>query len=228
MQDWGMADFAKRTGRLSLEELRRDYRLAQFDRQNCETNPIEQFARWFREAQVAELVEPNAMALATVGSEGRPSNRIVLLKEVNEAGFVFYTSYVSRKGRELAENPFCSLVFLWAELERQVRIEGRAERVSRDKTEEYFQTRPRGSRLGALVSEQSAVIGDRKVLDERLRNLELAYRDTAEIPVPEYWGGFCVVPDRIEFWQGRTNRLHDRLLYTRQDDGGWRIDRLSP
>src|SRR5579884_4163650 len=197
-----MADFAERTsllrGGLSLADLRRDYRLAEFDEQNCQTNPFEQFGKWFREAQAADLIEPNAMALATVGARGRPSNRIVLLKELDEIGFVFYTSYISRKGRELEANPYCALAFYWAELERQVRIEGKAEKVSRSKTEEYFRRRPRGSRLGALTSFQSAVIPGRQILEERLEQFEHEYEGTDEIPVPEYWGGYRVVPDTIE------------------------------
>ncbi|HLH02145.1 MAG TPA: pyridoxamine 5'-phosphate oxidase [Bryobacteraceae bacterium] len=226
-----MTDFAgcpaPPTGRLSLAELRRDYRLAAFDERTCLPDPVDQFVQWFQEAQRADLVEPNAMALATVSPAGQPSCRIVLLKEVNSSGFVFYTSYISRKGRELERNPACALTFLWIELERQVRIEGTAQLVTREKTEEYFRRRPRGSRLGALASAQSAVVADRRVLDERLHELERQYEASDEIPVPDYWGGYCVVPNRIEFWQGRPNRMHDRLLYT-LGDPGWRIERLSP
>jgi pyridoxamine 5'-phosphate oxidase len=213
--------------KLSLEGVREDYRLAELDEQNCRTNPIEQFDRWFLEAQATDLKEPNAMVLATVGEDGKPSNRVVLLKEVSDAGFVFYTNYASRKGRELEANPFCALAFFWAELERQVRIEGKAERVSQEKSEEYFRTRPRGSRLGALASHQSERLSGRHILERRLSELQTRYAGTDDIPKPEEWGGYCVLPYKIEFWQGRTNRLHDRLLYTR-DGGGWKIARLSP
>jgi pyridoxamine 5'-phosphate oxidase len=222
-----MPDSAKRGRALSLENLREDYRRAEFGEGNCETNPIAQFAKWFTEAQRAHLKEPNAMSLATATPQGKPSNRIVLLKEVSDDGFVFYTSYASRKGRELASNPLCALNFLWAELERQVRVEGRAERVSREKSEKYFQSRPKGSRLGALASNQSTVLPGREPLIERLTSLEERYAGTEDIPTPTHWGGYCVVPYAIEFWQGRTNRLHDRLLYSR-DGPGWRIERLSP
>jgi len=227
-----MADLAERASSgsegLSLEHLRRDYRRAEFDERTCLEDPIRQFVKWFEEAQRADLVEPNAMALATVSPDQRPSCRIVLLKEVNSLGFVFYTSYLSRKGSELQANPACALTFLWAELERQVRVEGKAQPVTRQQTEEYFRRRPKGSRLGALASAQSAVVADRRVLDDRLHQIESQYRNSEEIPVPDYWGGYCVVPDRIEFWQGRPNRLHDRLVYSRLANGSWNIERLSP
>ncbi len=218
---------AERTHLLSLEDLREDYRQAEFSEQNCETNPIEQFNKWFKEAQAAHLKEPNAMSLATATLDGKPSNRIVLLKEVSDDGFVFYTSYASRKGGELKTNPFCALTFLWAELERQVRVEGRAEKASREKSERYFAGRPKGSRLGALVSNQSAVLASRQPLVDGLGELEAKYSGTDDVPMPDYWGGYCIVPYIIEFWQGRTNRLHDRLLYTRKDDA-WTVERLSP
>ncbi len=223
----GMADSAKRTHLLSLESLREDYRRAEFGEQNCETNPIAQFAKWFTESQSAHLKEPNAMALATATLDAKPSSRIVLLKEVSEDGFVFYTSYTSRKGRELASNPFCALTFLWAELERQVRVEGRAEKVSRQKSENYFRGRPKGSRLGALASNQSTVLPGREPLIQRLASLEAKYAGTEDVPMPAEWGGYCVIPYALEFWQGRTNRLHDRLLYSKSGDE-WRIERLSP
>ncbi len=227
MPDWDMGDFAKRTPRLALADLREDYRRAEFDERNYETNPIEQFKVWFNEAKVADLKEPNAMTLATATPEGRPSGRIVLLKELTDDGFVFYTNYTSRKGRELETNPFCALTFFWAELERQVRVEGRVSKVTREKSEEYFRGRPKGSRLGALVSNQSEVLLSRQPLIDRLAVLEARYAETDDVPTPEYWGGYCVEPYSIEFWQGRTNRLHDRLLYSRFE-GGWRLERLSP
>lgn len=223
-----MADSAKRTHYLWLADLREDYRKAEFGERNCETNPITQFEKWFNDAKAADLKEPNAMSLATATPDGKPSNRIVLLKEVSDLGFVFYTSYSSRKGKELETNPFCALTFLWAELERQVRVEGRAERVSREDSEKYFRSRPKGSRLGALVSNQSTVLTSRQPLIDGLLSLEAKYANTDDIPAPEYWGGYRVVPHTIEFWQGRTNRLHDRLLYTKEAGGGWRIERLSP
>lgn len=222
-----MADSAKRSHTLSLENLREDYRRAEFSEQNCETNPIAQFAKWFREAQSAHLKEPNAMSLATATPEGKPSNRIVLLKEVSDNGFIFYTSYISRKGNEIASNPFCALTFLWAELERQVRVEGRAEKVGREKSQNYFNKRPKGSRLGALASNQSTILPGREPLLERLTSLEARYAGIEDIPMPDYWGGYCVTPSSVEFWQGRTNRLHDRLLYSRVGDE-WMIQRLSP
>ena len=222
-----MAEITERTN-LRLEAMREDYRLAEFNEQNCDSNPIEQFKAWFSEAKAAGLREPNAMALATATPDGKPSNRIVLLKELNEEGFVFYTSYQSRKGGEFEANPFCALVFLWAELERQVRVEGRATKVTRDKTERYFRTRPKGSRLGALVSNQSQVLPGRQPLTDKLEELEARYAGTDDVPAPDYWGGYCVVPYRIEFWQGRTNRLHDRLLYSRRGGTDWQIERLSP
>jgi pyridoxamine 5'-phosphate oxidase len=224
-----MAHFAKRTSvSLLLEALRADYRLAELNETNCETNPIRQFEIWFKDAQVADLKEPNAMSLATATPDGRPSGRIVLLKEAGEFGFVFYTNYHSRKGRELETNPHCALTFYWAELERQVRVEGRAEPVSREKSESYFQGRPKGSRLGALASAQSEVVPGRELLELRLAELEATYKGTDNVPLPEYWGGYCVRPETIEFWQGRPNRLHDRIRYQRKGESHWIIERLSP
>jgi len=187
-----------------------------------------QFEDWFRQAKVADLKEPNAMTLATVSSDGRPSARVVLLKEVSDLGFVFYTNYASRKGQDLGTNPFCALTFYWSELERQVRIEGRAEPVPHTQSEKYFRSRPRGSRLGALTSQQSKPIPNRDSLDQRLADLESQYAGTEDIPMPESWGGYCVVPETIEFWQGRPNRLHDRIQYRKNGDGTWTMERLSP
>jgi pyridoxamine 5'-phosphate oxidase len=223
-----MADFTERTPLLSLAELREDYRRSGLTDENYETNPIVLFARWMREAQLAELKEPNAMTLATSTAQGRPSGRIVLLKEVSEFGFVFYTNYTSRKGQEIKTNPFVALTFYWAELERQVRVEGTVETVSREKSEAYFRTRPKGSRLGALVSRQSEKLPSRAPLEAKLLDLEKQYADTDDIPPPDYWGGYRVVPEAIEFWQGRTNRLHDRLLYRTKGEQTWTIERLSP
>ncbi len=222
-----MADFTERTPLLSLAELREDYRRGGLTDENYETNPIVLFGRWMKEAQMAQLKEPNAMTISTTNAEGRPSGRIVLLKEVGEFGFVFYTNYISRKGQEIKTNPFAALTFYWAELERQVRVEGRVEMVSRQKSEAYFRTRPKGSRLGALVSRQSETLQSRAPLEARLLELEEQYAHTDNIPAPDYWGGYCVAPEAMEFWQGRTNRLHDRLQYRRKGED-WLIERLSP
>jgi pyridoxamine 5'-phosphate oxidase len=194
---------------------------------DLDADPIRQFRGWLDEALAAQLTEANAMTLATVGADGRPSARMVLIKGVSEAGFVFYTNYESRKGRELGATPWAALAFYWAELERQVRIEGRVERTSAADSDAYFHSRPLGSQLGAAVSQQSAVIPNRATLEARLRELEARYHDQ-EVPRPAQWGGFRVVPDAIEFWQGRPNRLHDRLRYRKAADGLWVIERLSP
>lgn len=203
------------------------YRRGALDEADCETNPIAQFAKWFKDAQAAHLKEPNSMSVATVGADGRPSLRIVLLKEFEEAGFIFYTNYGSRKGRDYETNRWTALTFFWAELERQVRVEGTVSKVSPEKSEEYFRNRPRGSRLGAWVSNQSESIENRAVLEKRLADIEARYEGSDDIPPPPYWGGYLVSPERIEFWQGRPDRLHDRILYTKDGDS-WRMGRLSP
>jgi pyridoxamine 5'-phosphate oxidase len=213
---------------LPLENLREDYLGKKLDESSVSPDAILQFNAWFLEAIHAGIKEPNAMTLATATVSGAPSARVVLLKDVSEDGFVFYTNYKSRKAQELLDNPRVAVVFFWPELERQVRIEGIVHPVSRRQTEQYFRSRPRGSRLGAIASHQSAVIESRNILEERLRELEDRYRGTDEIPVPEFWGGYSVVPRAIEFWQGRPNRLHDRLRYSRQEIGPWRLERLAP
>ena len=190
-------------------------------------DPIEQFRLWFDETLAADLHEPNAMILATATPDGRPSARVVLLKGFDERGFVFYTNYEGRKGRELEANPSCVLVFYWGELERQVRVEGRAARVPDDESDAYYASRPRGSRIGAWASEQSRPVESRDVLDERVRDLEAEYGGR-EVPRPPFWGGYRVEPEVVEFWQGRENRMHDRLVYRRSEDGAWHRERLQP
>jgi pyridoxamine 5'-phosphate oxidase len=211
---------------MSIADLRKDYTLAGLRRVDLEANPVQQFQKWFQQALDAQLLEPTAMTLATADQKGRPSARIVLLKGLDERGFVFYTNYESRKGRELAENPNVALAFYWAELERQVRVRGMAGRISRDESEKYFTGRPRGNQLGAWVSTQSEVIPDRTVLEKRLKEFEQNYPSV--VPLPPFWGGYVVSPFEIEFWQGRSNRLHDRFRYTKQADGTWLIERLAP
>ena len=212
---------------LSLEDLCEEYRLGELTEANCDSNPIVQFENWMKHAQAADLKEPNAMTVSTATPNGHPSARIVLLKEVSPNGFVFYTNYESRKGQELAANPYAALTFYWAELERQVRIEGAVTRVSPEQSEAYFRVRPRKSRLGAVVSNQSGVIPSRRFLEERMAALEARYADSDDIPRPEHWGGYCVQPETIEFWQGRRSRLHDRIRYTRHGEN-WIVERLSP
>jgi len=211
----------------SIADLRKDYALQALAEAEAHPNPFQQFQLWFDQAIAAQLHEPNAMTLATATKTGTPSARIVLLKGFDSRGFVLYTNYNSRKGQELAENPQAVLVFWWAELERQVRIEGRVEKVSESEADDYFQSRPRGSRLGAWTSNQSQVISDREVLEQRLQALTAQYQDQ-EIPRPPHWGGYRVVPSAIEFWQGRPSRLHDRLRYCQGEDGQWLIERLAP
>lgn len=210
-----------------MADLRRDYSLAELDEAHTDANPIVQFGRWFAEAQAAELTEPNAMTLATADTAGRPSARIVLLKQVDAEGFVFFTDYRSHKGRELDANPFAALVFHWPELERQVRVAGRAVRLSREDSWEYFRTRPAASRVGAWASHQSAPLANRSDLDARVQALSAEYAN-GEIPLPPHWGGFRVIPDSVEFWQGRRSRLHDRISYQLSAEGAWHRTRLSP
>ena len=212
---------------MNLAELRREYTLAGLSEADVAADPIEQFQKWFQQALDAGIVEPNAMVLATTTKDGIPSTRVVLLKGFDKRGFTFFTNYESRKARELAENPRASTTFPWIALERQVVINGTVTKGSREEAAAYFKLRPRGSRLGAWVSTQSKVIPSRQFLEERLREVEAQYPGE-DIPLPEYWGGYLLTPDEIEFWQGRPNRLHDRLRYSRQPNGAWRIERLSP
>jgi pyridoxamine 5'-phosphate oxidase len=209
-----------------VARLREEYTRAGLRESDATSDPIEQFRSWFDEVLAADLHEPNAMTLATATPDGRPSARVVLLKGFDERGFVFYTSYEGRKGRELETNPDCALVFYWGELERQVRVEGRASPVPEEESDEYFGSRPRGSRLGAWASEQSRPVEGRGVLEERLQELEAEY-EGREVLRPPFWGGYRVEPEVIEFWQGRENRLHDRLVY-RRSGSSWRRERLQP
>ncbi|HTC23334.1 MAG TPA: pyridoxamine 5'-phosphate oxidase [Gemmatimonadales bacterium] len=211
---------------MSIADLRRKFARARLDERDADPDPIAQFAKWFGEAQRAELPEPNAMTLATATPDGVPSARIVLLKRADARGFTFFTDYRSRKGQELEANPHAALVFHWGELERQVRLTGRVSRLPRAESEAYFRTRPRESRLGAWSSHQSAVLPGRDALEAKLREAEARYPGE-DVPTPPYWGGFVLAPDTLEFWQGRAGRLHDRVRY-RRDGGAWRIERLSP
>jgi pyridoxamine 5'-phosphate oxidase len=210
---------------MSIADLRKEYMRASLDEQDTDENPIAQFERWFHEARQADVPEPNAMSVATVGANGRPSSRILLLKDMGPDGFTWFTNYESRKGRELAENPYAALLFLWIELERQVRIEGRVERVPEAESDAYFNIRPLGSRIGAIASAQSRAVDNRQTLEKQFLHTEQKYGENP--PRPAHWGGYRLIPDAIEFWQGRSSRLHDRILYTLHD-GAWRRQRLQP
>ncbi len=212
----------------SIADLRQNYSLAGLSETDIKPNPIEQFNAWFQQALEADLIEPNAMTLATATSDGKPTARIVLLKGVSDRGFVFYTNYESQKGQQLIANPYAALVFLWDKLERQVRIEGKVEQLQPEESAKYFHSRPKASQLGAWASDQSRVIPNREVLEQKLADLQKKYSGDATVPLPQHWGGFRVIPNRIEFWQGRPSRLHDRLVYDLQADGSWSIKRLSP
>lgn len=208
-----------------LADLRKSYTKGSLDTRDLERDPIAQFKTWFDQAHAAELPEANAMILATVGVTGQPSARAVLLKGLDDRGFVFYTNYESRKALEIAANPQVALVFNWLGLERQVRVEGRASKISKAESESYHRSRPHGSQLGEWVSPQSRVIGSREVLETRLAEFEARF--PGEVPLPDFWGGYLVTPQVLEFWQGRPNRLHDRFRYNREGRG-WRLERLAP
>jgi pyridoxamine 5'-phosphate oxidase len=209
----------------SIADLRTEYSHASLSESEVDADPIRQFSQWFQEALKAKVPEANAMSVATVAPNGRPSSRILLIKDVDQRGFTWYTNYDSRKGRELAQNPYAALLFHWIELERQVRIEGRVERVSAAESDAYFNSRPLPSRRGAIASAQSNPIADRAALEAQYAEVTLQYGE--QPPRPAHWGGFRLVPDSIEFWQGRPSRLHDRILYT-SVNGRWQRQRLQP
>ncbi|WEO96787.1 pyridoxamine 5'-phosphate oxidase [Streptomyces sp. FXJ1.172] len=212
--------------------MRKQYQAGGLAEQDLASHPMDQFARWFEDAARAALhgtlYEPNAMVVSTADATGRPSSRTVLMKQFDTEGFVFYTNYDSRKGRDLAANPHIGLLFPWHPLSRQVIVTGTARRTGRDETAAYFRLRPHGSQLGAWASAQSSVIASRAALDTAFADLAARYPEGEQVPVPPQWGGFRVTPETVEFWQGRANRLHDRLRYTAQPDGTWKVERLSP
>ncbi|WP_297797577.1 pyridoxamine 5'-phosphate oxidase [uncultured Marinobacter sp.] len=211
---------------MDISDMRRDFESEGLERDALDDNPIKQFHSWFDDARAAGILEPNAMSLATTGSDSMPDLRTVLLKYYDDQGFVFYTNYESRKARELAQNPKAALLFPWIALNRQVKIQGTVEKVSKAESLRYFSSRPRGSQIGAWVSEQSKAITSRGLLEQKVAEIKRKFSE-GEIPLPSFWGGYRVIPERIEFWQGRPSRLHDRFEYVRQSDG-WHIQRLQP
>ncbi|NMM36445.1 MAG: pyridoxamine 5'-phosphate oxidase [Glaciimonas sp.] len=211
---------------MSIADLRKDYSQASLSEADTAADPMAQFKKWFDEALKANVPEANAMSLATVAANGRPSSRIVLIKEFDHRGFIWFTNYQSRKGHELHQNPYAALLFHWIELERQVRIEGRVESISAEENDAYFQSRPLGSRIGAIASSQSEPVASRQVLETRYADAEAKHG--AHPPRPAYWGGYRLVPDYIEFWQGRSSRLHDRIAFKLNANGSWDRVRLQP
>ncbi|MFL5731223.1 MAG: pyridoxamine 5'-phosphate oxidase [Cytophagaceae bacterium] len=209
-----------------IAEIRKEYKYQQLTENNVNHNPFLQLKSWLDEAIASEVHEPTAMSLATVGKDHKPSSRIVLLKGLTETGLVFFTNYESKKGTELFQNPDAAILFFWPELERQVRVEGKVKRTSSEESTDYFRSRPKGSQIGALCSPQSQVIPDREFLEKKKSELEKKYSDT-DVPRPEHWGGYKLIPSMFEFWQGRESRLHDRLQFTLSETG-WKIERLAP
>jgi len=212
---------------MSLADLRKDYALAGLAEKDLARDPFRQFEKWYQEAEAAKIVEPNAMVVSTATRDGRPSARTMLLKSVDGRGFVFFSNYESRKGRELDVNPRATLLFPWVALERQVIVEGAVAKVAPEESEAYFHSRPQANQLGAWASPQSSIVPGRKVLDDAMRELEKNYAGQ-EVPRPPHWGGWRLTPETVEFWQGRRSRLHDRLRYRRGKDGGWSVERLAP
>lgn len=210
-----------------LQDMREEYILAELSEASVKADPIKQFAIWFEEALEAKVPERNAMMLATATSDGRPSARVVLLKDYSTEGFTFYTNYLSRKGREIGKNPLGALTFFWPSMERQIRIEGVLEKTSKENSENYFHSRPHSSQVGAVASPQSQEIAGRDVLEKKWAELSANY-EGKEVPKPSFWGGYILKPRLIEFWQGRPSRLHDRIVYKKTDNRNWKIVRLAP
>ena len=211
-----------------ISNLREDYTAKTLDRTDVSENPIDQFGLWLQEALNAEVPEPNAMTLATATPDGMPSARIVVLKGYSEDGFVFYTNYESHKGQEMADNPNVALVFVWLDLQRQIRIQGKVKKITAEQSTTYFQSRPKKSQIGAMASSQSQVVANREVLEENYEAIAKEYEAEEKLPRPNNWGGYCVEPTKIEFWQGRRSRLHDRMVYTLDENNNWKIERLAP
>ncbi len=213
---------------ISIADLRKEYAQRVLSDAQTAPDPFIQFKQWFDEALQAQVPEPNAMHLCTVSANGKPSGRVVLLKGLDDQGFVFFTNYNSRKGKDIAVNSHICLTFFWPELERQVRIEGQAVKVPDRVSEQYFHSRPRGSQIGAVASPQSQVIENRHLLEEQFARVQTEYGEDQQIPRPLHWGGYCVIPELVEFWQGRRSRLHDRIQYVREASGSWKKQRLAP
>ncbi|MBV2225359.1 MAG: pyridoxamine 5'-phosphate oxidase [Sphingobacterium mizutaii] len=210
-----------------IAAIREDYVKSSLSESDVQKNPIEQFQKWFGEAMSSQVTEPTAMVVSTVSENGYPSSRVVLLKDIKTEGLSFFTNYNSRKGQEIIQNPHVSALFFWPELQRQVRFEAEVEKLPKADSDEYFSIRPRGSQIGAIASPQSAIIPDRETLEKRVAEVEKEMENITEVPRPEFWGGFLLKPVRVEFWQGRGSRLHDRIVYIK-DDGNWTINRLAP
>lgn len=214
---------------MNIADLRKDYQKAALDIADVALEPFAQFQKWFQEAVAAQLPEPNAMTLSTIAADQTPDARVVLLKGIENNGFIFYTNYNSKKGEQLAFQPVAALTFLWLELERQVRIKGTVEKLSQAMNEAYFNSRPRGSQIGAWASPQSQIIQNRAVLEQRFEEFSQKFAQTNPIPLPAFWGGYIVKPYKVEFWQGRSSRMHDRILYEKDaTNDSWKISRLAP